>query len=147
MKYSLKLFVPLSYDITLSPASDILFSFLQDFRVNKYCGELLNIGNEVWSEDDNAESIDSGEQLGEPIAQARIHSDQSFHQFTNLKIIKAEKDETNRTSLPRASNKNQQMKLLTFKPVSEKSKSKVYSQVIILRAFSISCKIHIETYL
>lgn len=98
--------------------------------MNKYCGELLNIGNEVWPEiaDDDKSDEDSGEQLNEPVAEARIHLEQNFHQFTNLKIIKAEKNDTQQATAPRG-RQNSDMKILKIME-KEKQRNKIYSQVI-----------------
>lgn len=96
-----------------------------DFRVNKYCSELLDIGNEIGPTTSD-EHDDSGEQMSEPIAEARIHLEQNFHQFTNLKIIKADKNDSQATS-PRAKSPSD-LKLLKILE-KEKLKNKVYSQV------------------
>lgn len=98
-----------------------------DYRVNKYCGELLNIGNEVWPEE--ARDDDSGERLTEPIAEARVHLEQNFHQFTNLKIIKAETmNESQQAVAPRARN-NADLKLLKVLEKEKPPRNKIYSQV------------------
>lgn len=98
--------------------------------MNKYCGELLNIGNEIWPEivDDEKSDEDSGEQLNEPIAEARIHQEQNFHQFTNLKIIKAEKNDSQQAVSTRGK-QNSEKKILKIHE-KEKLKNKIYSQVI-----------------
>jgi hypothetical protein len=107
-----------------------------DFRVNKYCSEYLSIGNEIWPEpqhDNHDDDDDSGEQLNEPVAEARVHHLDSFHQFTNLKIIKAEKvenDSQQAPSMPRGKS-NSEMKILKVTERGEKPpRNKVYSQVI-----------------
>ncbi|CRK97366.1 CLUMA_CG010757, isoform A [Clunio marinus] len=114
----------------------IKYICMDGFRVNKYCGELLNIGNEVTREKSNNEHTrehlnDSEENLTEPIAQARIHFDQNFHQFTNLKIIKAEKSERQHNAsqqpvMPRAKNNSEVKMLKIFE--KDKIPNKVYSQ-------------------
>jgi hypothetical protein len=101
--------------------------------VNKYCGELLNIGNEVWPEvHDENDDDDSGERLNEPVAEARTHLE-SFHQFTNLKILKAEKNESQQPATsPRAKNKtgDSQIKMLNVVVKEKPPQNKIYSQVI-----------------
>jgi hypothetical protein len=96
----------------------------------------LSIGNEIWPEPEpnkNNNNDDSGEQLSEPVAEARVHHLDSFHQFTNLKIIKAEKSENDTQQapqLPRGKG-NSQLKFLKVTERGEKPpKNKVYSQVI-----------------
>lgn len=108
--------------------SRVLFSI--DFRVNKYCGEYLTIGNEVWPDvvSDDKSDNDSGERLSEPVAEARIHLEQNFHQFTNLKIIKAEKNDSQQATSPRGKN-NPELKMLKVLE-KERPRNKVYSQVI-----------------
>lgn len=106
----------------------IFLSLVLDYRVNKYCGELLNIGNEVWPEDER-DVDDSGERLNEPIAEARVHLEQNFHQFTNLKIIKAETlNESQQAIAPRARN-NAELKLLKVLEKEKPPRNKIYSQV------------------
>lgn len=107
------------------------FSFFparhSDFRVNKYCGEYLTIGNEIWPDEDHNEVSD--EHLAEPVAEARVHLESNFHQFTNLKIIKAEpNDDSHAAASPRARN-NAELKMLKVLD-KEKNRNKVYSQVI-----------------
>lgn len=118
---------------------DISFLFSPvslDFRVNKYCGAYLTIGNEIWPEvsssSGNREENDSGEHLSEPVAEARIHLEQNFHQFTNLKIIKAERNEneSHLTASPRGRN-NSEIKMLKILD-KERNRNKVYSQVMSL---------------
>lgn len=110
--------------------NDLTIFSLLDFRVNKYCGELLNIGNEVWPEvTENSSEEDSGERLSEPVAEARIHSDQNFHQFTNLKIIKTETNDSQQAASPRGKS-NSELKLLKVLE-KDKQRNKVYSQVMI----------------
>lgn len=111
-------------------AIDILsIPSLTDFRVNKYCGELMHIGNEIWDDDDDDENSidDSGEKLGEPVAEARIHLEQNFHQFTNLKIIKAEKNDSQQATAPRGKNSSESKMLKIIE--KERKKNKIYSQV------------------
>lgn len=100
--------------------------------MNKYCSEYLNIGNEIWPEIERKEE-DSGEQLTEPVAEARVHHFENFHQFTNLKIIKAERAENESQqapTMPRGKG-NSEMKILKVLERGEKPlRSKVYSQVI-----------------
>jgi hypothetical protein len=108
------------------------FLFLIDFRVNKYCGELLNIGNEVWPEVHDENDDDSGERLNEPVAEARTHLE-SFHQFTNLKIIKADKNDSQQpVTLPRARNRtgDSEIKKLNVVVKEKPPLNKIYSQVI-----------------
>lgn len=111
--------------------------------MNKYCGEYITIGNEVWPEtasndksDDDDD--DSGERLSEPVAEARIHQEQNFHQFTNLKIIKAEKNESQQATPPRAKNISE-LKMLKILE-KEKPRNKIYSQVICKSDFHFSLK-------
>lgn len=63
--------------------------------MNKFCSEHLLIGNENQQhhqqpkENKVKNSNREPEPKGEPVAEARIQSnEQSFHQFTNLKILK-----------------------------------------------------------
>lgn len=63
--------------------------------MNKFCSEHLLIGNENQqhhqqpTENKVKNSNREPEPKGEPVAEARLQSnDQSFHQFTNLKILK-----------------------------------------------------------
>lgn len=105
------------------------------FRENKYCGEILNIGNEVWPKDDR-EREDSGEHLSEPVAEARVHLEQNFHQFTNLKIIKAETTNDSQQALvPRARN-NAELKLLKVLEKDKPPRNKIYSQVMCKMLFA-----------
>lgn len=101
--------------------------------MNKYCGELLNIGNEVWPEVRHEKDVDdSGERLNEPVAEARTHME-NFHQFTNLKIIKAEKNESQQpATLPRAKTKtgDSEIKMLNVEVKEKPPRNKIYSQVI-----------------
>lgn len=60
-----------------------VISFSLDFRLNKFCGEHLLIGFEKSTVDDVPRNH---ERKGEPVAEARIQADQSFH---HLKIIKS----------------------------------------------------------
>lgn len=60
-----------------------MFLSSSDFRLNKFCGEHLLIGNEKQSVDDLSKT---NERKGEPVAEARIQTDQSFH---HLKILKS----------------------------------------------------------
>lgn len=103
------------------------FNSPTDFRFNKYCGELLSIGNEILPATSDEDDDDSGEHLSEPIAEARIHLEQNFHQFTNLKIIKAEKNDSQQAISPRAKSPSD-LKMLKILE-KEKLKNKVYSQV------------------
>lgn len=59
------------------------------FRVNKYCGELLHIGNEVWESEPSRhpESHEDEEVEEFPKAEARRQSEENVHQITNLKIL------------------------------------------------------------
>ncbi|KAG4073530.1 hypothetical protein HA402_000754 [Bradysia odoriphaga] len=56
---------------------------MEDFRLNKFCGEHLLIGPEKQPVDDFTKP---NERKGEPVAEARIQTDQSFH---HLKILKS----------------------------------------------------------
>lgn len=99
------------------------------YRVNKYCGELLNIGNEVWPENDQDDD-NSVEKLNEPVAEARIHLEQNFHQFTNLKIIKAEASNESQQAIAPRVKSNADLKLLKVVEKEKAPKNKIYSQVI-----------------
>lgn len=59
---------------------------ISEFRLNKYCGEHLTIGNEIvhWP-DILPETFTRTKKKGDPIAEARV-SDQNFH---HLKILKS----------------------------------------------------------
>lgn len=87
----------------------------------------MSIGNEIPPPTSEEDDDDSGEQLSEPIAEARIHLEQNFHQFTNLKIIKAEKNDSQQAISPRAKSPSD-LKMLKILE-REKLKNKVYSQV------------------
>jgi hypothetical protein len=116
--------------------------YLTDFRVNKYCGELLQVGNEDWDIRKNinwTEIIknkkDSEEEdeieLNGPRTAALRHNEMNFYQVKSVKIIKAAKNETP-TAAPQAVNQTE-MNLKISKPLErekDKTKSKVYSQVI-----------------
>lgn len=65
---------------------------------------------------------DESEEFREPVAEARTHLEH-YHQFTNLKIIKTEKEEVNNT-LPRAAKADTDRTL-----DKDKSRSKMFSQV------------------
>lgn len=65
---------------------------------------------------------DESEEFREPVAEARTHLEH-YHQFTNLKIIKTEKEEVNHT-LPRAAKADTDRTL-----DKDKSRSKMFSQV------------------
>lgn len=77
------------------------YSLSPDYRITKYCGEILPIGHEKrpLPEESSASPSDSPEP---PVAAASMQllNDQSFHQFTNLKIIKpdAEKPKKQKTT-------------------------------------------------
>jgi hypothetical protein len=67
-------------------------SFFIDFGVNKYYGELLNIGKEYWPEvrhenDDD----DSDERLNELVAQAHTHLEVAIYKIENHKSGKERK--------------------------------------------------------
>lgn len=95
--------------------------------MNKYCGEYLTIGNEIWPEEEHNDVSD--EHLTEPVAEARVHLESNFHQFTNLKIIKAEpNNDSHAAASPRGRN-NAELKMLKVLD-KEKHRNKVYSQVI-----------------
>lgn len=120
--------MPLTFTqfIVLSFSPSISFFFIE-FRANKYCGELLNIGNEVWPEvrDENADDDDSGERLNEPVAEARTHLE--------LKILKAEKNDSRQPATsPRAKSKtgDSEIKILNVMVKEKPPQNKVYSQVI-----------------
>lgn len=85
----------------------------------------MNVGRNVERE--------SGEQMSEPVAEARVHLEQNIHQFTNLKIIKAEND-SQQAKPPRGRNSSE-LKLLKILE-KEKPKNKIYSQVIFQMLFS-----------
>lgn len=76
---------------------------------------------------------ESGEQLSEPVAEARVHLEQNIHQFTNLKIIKAEND-SQQAKPPRGRNSSE-LKLLKILE-KDKPRNKVYSQVIFQMLFT-----------
>lgn len=91
--------------------------------MNKFCSEHLLIGNEIQqhhqppTENKVKNSNREPEPKGEPVAEARIQTnEQSFHQFTNLKILKSA-DSYNGTN--------------NGQPVHEnyRKKQRVYSQV------------------
>ena len=65
---------------------------------------------------------DESEEFREPVAEARTHLEH-YHQFTNLKIIKTEKNEMN-NSVPRAGKADTDRSL-----DKDKSRSKMFSQV------------------
>lgn len=73
------------------------------------------------SEFEDDESNES-EEFREPVAEARTHLEH-YHQFTNLKIIKTEKNEMN-NSMPRAAKADNDRTL-----DKDKSRSKMFSQV------------------
>lgn len=114
-------------DVLVLRSCSFAFNSPTDFRFNKYCGELLSIGNEILPATSDEDDDDSGEHLSEPIAEARIHLEQNFHQFTNLKIIKAEKNDSQQAISPRAKSPSD-LKMLKILE-KEKLKNKVYSQV------------------
>jgi hypothetical protein len=128
-----------------------------DFRVNKYCGELLQVGNEDWDLSkninwteivkNNDEEDDS--ELNGPRTEALRH-EMNFYQVKSVKIIKPDDgDIKNKTSspssssslhppppspalqtLPKAKNSSK-IKLSVFGSDKDKPpRNKVYSQVI-----------------
>jgi hypothetical protein len=127
------------------PSSPLL---LIDFRVNKYCGELLQIGNEDWdlrrnlnwsevakgNKRDEELEDGSGEAPRGPHTAALRHNEMNYYQVTNLKIMKADKNETN--SLPASVLRPQAKNITEIKLTrqneggKDKPRSKVYSQVI-----------------
>ena len=120
----------------------VFIIYLTDFRVNKYCGELLQVGNEDWdlrkninwTEIINNKKDDEEEdeiELNGPRTSALRHNEMNFYQVKSVKIIKAAKNETP-TAAPQAINETK-LNLKISKPVErekDKTKSKVYSQVI-----------------
>ena len=117
--------------------------YLTDVRVNKYCGELLQVGNEDWdlrkninwteiikNNNKNDEEEEDFE-LNGPRTEALRHNEMNFYQVKSVKIISAAKNETP-TIAPQANNQTK-LNLKITKPVErekDKTKSKVYSQVI-----------------
>ncbi|XP_070496106.1 uncharacterized protein [Chironomus tepperi] len=123
----------------------IKYICMDNFRVNKYCGELLQVGNEDWDlrkninwteiinnkKDDEEE--DEIELNGPRTAALRHNNDMNFYQVKSVKILKAAKNETP-TAAPQAINQTE-MNLKISKPEmipiereKDKVKSKVYSQ-------------------
>ena len=113
--------------------------YLTDFRVNKYCGELLQVGNEDWDLRKNInwteiiknKNDEEDVELNGPRTEALRHNEMNFYQVKSVKILKAAKNETP-TAAPQANNQTE-MNLKISKPVErekDKTKSKVYSQVI-----------------
>jgi hypothetical protein len=116
-----------------------------DFRVNKYCGELLQIGNEDWDLRRNLnwsevvnkhEELDDGSGEGPKTAPLR-HNEMNYYQVTNLKIMKADKNETNSlpaSSMPQAKNVSEIKLTVTRQNEGgggkDKLRNKIYSQVI-----------------
>lgn len=104
----------------------ILCNLFLEFRTNKYCGERITIGNEQpeikIKTTNEFEDSNESEEFREPVAEARTHLEH-YHQFTNLKIIKTEKNEVN-NSVPRAAKADTERTL-----DKEKSRSKMFSQV------------------
>lgn len=107
--------------------------YLTDFRVNKYCGELLQIGNENYDVRKNinwtelVKDDEDDEELNGPRTAALRH-DMNFYKFTNVKIITPDKNES-QIETPQANVE----KLKITRPVEKerkKLKSEVYSQVI-----------------
>lgn len=118
-----------------------------DFRVNKYCGELLQIGNEDWdlrsninwqeiaksNHHDDVESIDDGSGEGMfngPRTEALRHKEMNYYKVTNLKIMKADdKNESIATASPQAKNLTEIKLMKQSDGGRDKAKSKVFSQV------------------
>ncbi|CAG9805629.1 unnamed protein product [Chironomus riparius] len=121
----------------------IKYICMDNFRVNKYCGELLQVGNEDWDlrkninwteiiknkkDDEEEDEIE----LNGPRTSALRQNEMNFYQVKSVKIIKAAKNETP-TAAPQAINQQNSTKLnlKISKPVErekDKTKSKVYSQ-------------------
>ncbi|KAG5681708.1 hypothetical protein PVAND_011118 [Polypedilum vanderplanki] len=127
----------------------IKYFCMENFRVNKYCGELLQVGNEDWdlrsninwteiinknNEDDN----DEESEFNGPRTEALRH-DMNFYQVKSVKIIKPDDDDNKnktlptsppplvQTTMPKAKNSSE-IKLSVFENDKDKPKNKVYSQ-------------------
>lgn len=118
-----------------------------DFRVNKYCGELLQIGNEDWDlrkninwteilkNNQHRNDVDDDDGSGEgPKIAALRNNDLNYYQNMNLRIIKADKNESAMSSSPALQGKNaSEIKFprqYEGGGTRDKPRSKVYSQVI-----------------
>jgi hypothetical protein len=102
--------------------------------VNKYCGELLQIGNENWNIRKNlnwTEIInhhdDSKKEFDGPRTEALRVPELNFHQVTNVKIMSPDRNNTLLlSSMPQA---NRSEIKIHPKVEKTKQKNKVYSQV------------------
>lgn len=115
----------LNYATSFHQNLKISSSFFSDFRLNKYCGEHLLIGNEKQSEDDFTKTK---ERKGEPVAEARIQTDQSFH---HLKILKSGD-----------SNDSQRQIVPNEKEHKRRKNHRVYSQVTFLKIVVKLCQLN-----
>lgn len=93
-------------------------NIISDFRLNKFCGEHLLIGIEKQSVDEFTKPSHQKRRKGEPVAEARIASDQSFH---HLKILKS--GETNDSHGPTDTSSNNE------RDKKRRKNHRIYSQV------------------
>lgn len=91
---------------------------ISEFRLNKFCGEHLLIGIERDKIDEFSIPSQRKGRRGEPVAEARIQSDQSFH---HLKILKS--GEANDSHGPTNTSPNHE------KDKKRRKNQQVYSQV------------------
>jgi hypothetical protein len=110
---------------------------MTDYRVNHYCGELLEVGNESWDLRSNINwtevvanqenNLTDDAELNGPRAEALRH-DMNFYQVKSVKIIKPEKNDTAKVTAPKPQAKITDVKIT--KPVEkEKPRKEIYSQV------------------
>lgn len=115
--------------------------YLTELRVNSYCGELLQIGNEDWDfrknvnwteviHNKNSNEEDDDDELNGPRTEALRHNEMNFYQVKSVKIIKAAKNETP-TATPQANFTDMKLsRQLEKEKEKDKAKNQVYSQVI-----------------